>query len=219
VKLVSSVVRPSGPLPPRVYWVRRLLLLAIVFLFVLLVWWLVGRVFGKGDPAEAAAPQPTAPAPSSSDGGHHRTNHHSKPGGKHHGTGQVQPTGACDPADIAVAVVVKDMNEGASNPVKLTFTSTAAAACTLAVTPDSLALRITSGQDLIWSSDNCPDELLATQLVVRRQQATGYTFNWDGYRSTDSCSAPGTVAKPGGYWAEAALIGAGVHRGYFDVKQ
>ena len=34
-------MRPSGPLPARVYWVRRLLVLAVVVLVVALVWWLL----------------------------------------------------------------------------------------------------------------------------------------------------------------------------------
>ena len=44
-----------------------------------------------------------------------------------------------------------------------------------------------------------------------------YTFDWNGRRSTETCAQPGKAAEPGGYWAEAALIGADVHRAYFDV--
>jgi hypothetical protein len=64
---MSTVVRPSGPLPPRVYWVRRLLLLVVVAALV----WGVVRVVGAGDPASgepaaAATPTPT-PTPDDDD--------------------------------------------------------------------------------------------------------------------------------------------------------
>ena len=109
------------------------------------------------------------------------------------------------------------MKSGHANPVDLKLTSVGVPACTLAITPDSLALRITSGADVIWSSDDCPNAILARELIVRAHQPVVYTFGWDGRRSTETCSQPGKVAAPGGYWAEAALIGADVHRAYFDV--
>jgi hypothetical protein len=56
---MSTVVRPSGPLPARVYWVRRLLLIAIVLLVILAVVRVLG---GGGDPAsgESATVEPDA---------------------------------------------------------------------------------------------------------------------------------------------------------------
>ena len=79
-------------------------------------------------------------------------------------------------------------------------------------------LRITSGDDVVWTSDDCPDKLLAEEVVVRADPAGVYTFRWDGHRSTGSCAGAGPVAKPGGYWVEAALIGADAHKAFFDVR-
>lgn len=106
---------------------------------------------------------------------------------------------------------------GEANKVRLLLTSIKSTACTLAITPESLVLRVTSGPDVIWTSDNCPDKLLARALVVTQDSPTSYDFVWDGHRSTDSCRAPGKVARPGGYWVEAALIGADTHKGFFDI--
>jgi hypothetical protein len=55
---MSTVVRPSGPLSPRVYWVRRLLLLVVVAALV----WGVVRVVGGSDPASGEPAGDTAPA-------------------------------------------------------------------------------------------------------------------------------------------------------------
>jgi hypothetical protein len=247
---MSSVIRPAGPLPSRVYWVRRLLLLAILVLFLSVAWLMVGRVLGSAD-APAATGSTSgggtpAVEPGHSGGGGSNGSGGSSPGGNgpgqheagghgHHGASApghrhqgdrhdqgkrvfAQPTGDCAPTDVGMSVSVDDAGPGQPTPVTLTFTSLASPACTLAITPDSLMLRITSGEDVVWSSDDCPDDLLAKELVVRSHPATDYTLVWNGFRSTPSCAAPGKITKPGGYWAEAALIGADAHRGYFDIK-
>jgi hypothetical protein len=251
---MTSVIRPAGPLPQRVYWVRRLLVLAIVLVAVALSWSAVGHVLGGAEsPAQSAGisgdgQPPTPPDDGSGTGvgsgtgqgandqtgsqnpakngpdknGPDKNDKNDKNGkGSHAGGGKPAlspPTGDCAPADVGLRLVVDDSRSGAGNPITLKFTSLATAACTLAITPDSLVLRITSGSDVIWTSDDCPDDLLAKELVVRERPATAYTFAWNGYRSTESCNAPGSVASAGGYWAEAALVGADAHRGYFDIR-
>lgn len=42
-------MRPTGPLPPRVYWTRRVLLVAVVMVVVALVCWVAPGVGGSGD--------------------------------------------------------------------------------------------------------------------------------------------------------------------------
>nr|MBA2559955.1 hypothetical protein [Propionibacteriales bacterium] len=71
----------------------------------------------------------------------------------------------------------------------------------------------------VWSSDDCPASLPARQVVVRADPATTYEFRWDGRRSVTGCTAPGAGAPPGGYWVEVALVGADIHKGYFDVSR
>jgi hypothetical protein len=243
---MSSVIRPAGPLPSRVYWVRRLLLLTILVVVLSLAWLIVGRVLGGADtPTADGSTSGGTPAlqpgdtgaggdgPQGTPGGNaagqqqdgpahdgHRGQSHHQHGDKAHQTKPPlrPPTDDCAPADVGMRVSVDDARPGLPTPVTLKLTSLGSPACRLAITPDSLMLRITSGEDVIWSSDDCPDDLLAKELVIRSHPATDYTFDWNGFRSTASCSAPGKVTKPGGYWAEAALIGAETHRGYFDIK-
>jgi hypothetical protein len=89
----------------------------------------------------------------------------------------------------------------------------------LAITPDTLVTRVTSGSDVIWSSGDCPDTLLAKEVVVRSDPATVYEFQWNGRRSNDACGGPGTVAPPGGYWVEAAIVGGEPQRAFFDITE
>ena len=116
-----------------------------------------------------------------------------------------------------MTIKVSDVKAGKANPITLQLTGPAGTACTQAITPSILVLRITSGDDVVWSSDDCPDKLLASEVIVRADPAGTYEFNWNGRRSTGSCAGVGAFAKPGGYWVEAALIGADAHKGYFDV--
>jgi hypothetical protein len=204
----------------------------VVFvLAVTMMWWGAGRVFGGG--GSAAAGSTSSGSQGSAGGGSggsagaqpdhsgeqvdsHKPRKHKQRKPRHRQP--VAPSSDCAPTDVDIAVVAHDVAAGHTAPVDLKLTSAGVPACTLAVTPDTLALRITSGSDVVWTSDECPNALLARELVVRAHQPTVYTFDWNGYRSTPSCAKPGSVAEPGGYWAEAALIGADVHRAYFDIK-
>lgn len=128
-----------------------------------------------------------------------------------------EPTGDCVATEVGMSIDVSDASVGEATTATLVLTSRATAACTLAITPASLVLRITSGDVVVWSSDDCPDMLPARQVVVRADPATEYRFEWDGKGSVEGCSPAGPTASPGGYWVEAALVGAESHRGYFDV--
>jgi len=248
---MSTVVRPSGPLPTRVYWLRRLVLALVLVTLVALVWWFLVR----GDDTDGDTAGAAAQASASGDGSGRRTeanrgqqarsnpeaeerpvpsgdgNDRSQaaegqsaaPGSP--GTGLdapgeeplLQPSGDCDPTDVDIAIVVDDTTEGRGMSARLRLTSEAEPACTLAITADSLALRVTSGSDTVWTSQECPDSVSSRRVVVRQKPATVYTFDWDGKRSVVNCQSPGEVAGAGGYWLEAALVGAGVERAYFDI--
>lgn len=224
---MSGVIRPAGPLPARVYWVRRALLAVVLLVAVSLAWWALGRVVGgsgSGAAASGSAGSGDSGTGTASGGGAGHGEKDDPPAGKHRPDKHkpkhhrpVAPTGDCAPTQVDIDVKVHDVASGHVAPVGLRLTSVGTPACTLAITPDTLALRITSGSDVVWSSVECPNAVLAREVVVRAHKPVVYTFDWDGRRSTETCAQPGKVAEPGGYWAEAALIGADVFRGYFDV--
>ncbi len=114
-------------------------------------------------------------------------------------------------------IEVSDAKVGRSNTATFLLTSTDTAACTLSITASTLVVRVTSGTDTVWSSDDCPDALLARRLVLRADPASSYMFTWDGQRSSDGCLLDDATVKSGGYWVEAALIGGEPQKAYFDV--
>ena len=233
-------MRPSGPLPPRIYWVRRLFALAVLIVAIAILWWCVQKVTGSADDSGSTAKpsadtgtglagnsdsgeetpgagQPTNSAAQEPAGGA-QTNDPTKQGHKHKKKPPpIAPTGACDVAEVGMTIAVEDVKAGASTPIKLLMTGEPGTACTQAITPSTLVLRVTSGDDVVWTSDDCPDKLLAAEVVVRARPAGVYVFDWTGHRLTGSCAGTGALAKPGGYWVEAALIGADSHKAFFDV--
>jgi hypothetical protein len=89
--------------------------------------------------------------------------------------------------------------------------------CSLGVSPNVLDTRITSGQTTIWQSQSCPDALPAKNVVVGPKPRRVYSFRWDGQFNPSSCSATNVEAKPGAYWAEAALVGGEPRKSYFEI--
>jgi hypothetical protein len=237
---MSSLMRPSGPLPARVYWVRRLLVLVIVVLVVAVVWWLL-RAHGSSNPAgstkpdaalsglgattsaPSAAPRSSTPPVNPQVSAKPTRHRHVAPYRQHRRLRKAQspqlppPTGTCSPADVGIAVSVPDSKVGQTTIATLSLTSLDGAVCTLQITPASMVLRVTSGSDVVWTSDDCPNLLPARQVVVRSDPAALYTWSWDGHRSVQGCVSPGSVAGPGRYEVEAALVGADVHMGAFDI--
>ncbi len=237
-------MRPSGPLPPQIYWLRRLMLLGVVVVVTAVLWWLIsGSVGADGTPASDASktPRSTGPAPDSTTTStapatteppattqtkppkrtprSPNATTSSKPDkqDKHPKAPLAEPTGDCSPDGVDMTIDVADVKSGRSNTATFLLTSTDTPACTLAVTSGKLVVKVTSGDDTVWSSDDCPDALLAKQLVVRADPPSSYQFTWNGTRSSEGCQLDDTPLDPGGYWVEAALIGGEPHKAFFDI--
>jgi hypothetical protein len=243
---MSSVLRPSGPLPPRVYWVRRLLVLAVVLLIVATTWGLLGSR-GSADPSGSAkrdatlsgvgssdssqAPPSATTAPTSTTGsplGSQVVRHRqTRPGHRSPaGVGTVSPpstlappTGTCAPDNVDIVVSAADATVGQGTTATLALTTRDGTACTLQITPASMVVRVIGGPAVVWTSDDCPNLLPARQVVVRADPATVYRWTWDGRDSVQGCVSPGAVATPGRYWVEAALVGSDVHKAPFDLTR
>ncbi|WP_147384847.1 hypothetical protein [Nocardioides cavernaquae] len=209
---MSSLTQPRGPLPARVYWTRRLILVAVaLLLFVTIARVLGGGSDGKGtgDPkaqladagvrtsTTAAAGDATtgAAAPTSTTSG--------KPGRK---APLASPSGPCEPADVKVTPVIERAAGGQTVPLKLALSSSIAA-CTFTVSAKTIVLKIVSGKDNIWSSQQCPSSIRQTDVVVRSAVPAEVVVHWDARRSDEDCSRSAGWAELGYYHAIAATLG------------
>jgi len=160
------------------------------------------------------APQPTgttvgrlsSPSPTRTSTPVHQT----KPSKPHNDrTVLTQPTGPCRAADLVVTPSVKGTAyAGRLTTFRLSVTSMTSVACTWGVSARSLVVKLTSGTDPIWSTQDCPSAVPHEQVVVRTGLFTTVFVRWDGQRSQGRCSRATPWALPGYYHVTAAALGA-----------
>lgn len=215
---MTAVRRPRGPLPARVYWTRRLLLVVLTFALVFGVAHLLGGTTGGGNGptqrpvgAEAAtttsAPAPVLAAPSTSPS----VSPYTGPTGSGSGssTALAQPVGRCANSDVvAVPTVASRAYAKRGLALTLSLTTRQSPACDWTVGPGSLVVKVTSGIDRIWSTQDCPDAVPHRDVVVRQDHPVTVAVVWDLHRSVPGC-APGTPwADRGTYHVVAAAFGS-----------
>jgi hypothetical protein len=212
---VSSLTRPRGPLPRRVYWVRRLMVLGTAVLLVVAL----GRILTSGsdasDPAASDRARRAAAEPSSGPTAEETTKKRKtkKRGGQGRASETApptpvlaQPTGPCANEEILANPVVTEAIGGSDVMIAVELRTQVTAACTWTVSPESLTLKITSGDDDIWSSRECPRAVPTRHLVVRQAVATKVGVRWNAKRSDDVCSTATDWARPGWYHVVAAAL-------------
>ena len=206
---MSSVARPRGPLPARVYWVRRLLLLLLALLLVVGIQRLLSYDGdAQADPAIAASVAgapfelPTLALPSTSPEMLIKSQRRK--------VKLPPPEGTCDPGDVVVTPVIQAANVGSPVQVILEVTTVESPACTFEVSGESVAVNIsvpTGAGELLWTTQDCPAALAETTVVARQEVPGRAVAEWDGRRSDDRCSVLTEWVLPGTYLVEAVALG------------
>ena len=185
---MSTFRTPVGPQPSGVYWRRRLVVgLGLLSVIVIVILLFVRPGSGAPQPAESSTPTPTGTS-----------------------TGAIGP---CDPAKVTVEAITDNTSfEAGVNPV-LSFTvkSSAEQPCTIQAGSDVQEFKITSGDELIWSSRDCQtDPLAAVVTLAPGVPKQGSSLTWDRTRSSpETCDSPGEQVIAGGasYHFEMILDG------------
>jgi hypothetical protein len=211
---MTSLTR--GPLPAGVYWRRRLLVLTLAIFLVICF----ARVLGGGSDGSSddpAAEQVASSQTSSGDGSHGTSTgpsgqdtHKTKKPGKGHSSSQglvlAEPDGPCADGDIAVTPDVRDPVAGRDVFIVLKLRTLTSEACTWRVSPQHITLKITSGNDEIWTSRECPRAIPTHGVVVRRDATTNVGITWNARRSNEHCTLQTEWALPGFYHVAAAAL-------------
>jgi hypothetical protein len=205
-----------GPLPPRVYWVRRLLVLGTAFALV----FGIGRLLIGGSDASsdgdtaAQVAAGTTPTFSTSVTDLTTSSPLSSTPGTRHGSRSADPTptlaapeGECDGTDVAVTPKVRNAVAGRDVTIVLQLRTLESEACTWRVGRQAVTVNITSGKDQIWSSRECPRSIPVRDVVVRQAVTTNVGVTWSSRRSDDECSKFTSWALPGWYHVTAAALG------------
>ena len=80
-------------------------------------------------------------------------------------------------------------------------------ACTWQASPQTLTVTITSGDDYIWSTRECPVAIPVQDVVIRQAVDTPVVVTWSAKRSDETCSDRTEWAFPGFYHVKAAALG------------
>ncbi len=193
---MSSVTKPRGPLPARTYWVRRLILLGVVAALAIGVTYLVGNLGSGTQPTAAQPSKSPTPSPSASP--------------------QAPAGGPCLPTDIVVTPTVRKVHGGA--PITLKFQLTGkVASCTWQMSAETLVVKITSGSDRIWSSQECPAAIGSRSVVVSQTKPAKISIVWSGRRSAPDCPKGTPWARIGTYHVLAATVGGEPTDVQFDL--
>ncbi len=207
---MSTMTR--GPLPARVYWTRRMLVLGTAFL---LVFGLARLLTGGSDATSgaeeqavraAATPTPTPSTPTVTQTvgpGREQTRKQEKQAQE---PVLADPEGTCVDQDIAVEPKPRRPYAGQEVTIVLRLRTLESEACTWEVSPESVSVKITSGKDDIWSSRECPRSIPTEEVVVRDNVNTVVEVTWHGRRSDEECSRLTQWALPGYYHVTAAAL-------------
>jgi hypothetical protein len=202
-----------GRLPARVYWVRRLMVLGIAGLLVVGIAQLLGAGSGSSSPDRASpvadassAVAPTSSAPTSPASGTAHRRHHRAATPTPTPTPVAMPSGPCTPDDIAVTPSVPQPYAGRDISLVLDLSTLTTPACTWTLSGSTLALKITSGSDLIWTSVQCPRAIPRQDLVLRQSTPTRVRLTWDARRSEPGCPRLTDWARLGTYHLHVAAL-------------
>ncbi|UFN43507.1 hypothetical protein [Nocardioides okcheonensis] len=210
---MATKVRPRGPLPSRVYWRRRLVVLAVPLLLVVVLARVLTGSSDGSDGATGAARQAGAEVQAPPVGPTAGPTAQVPAGKKGQETVPpepvlAEPSGPCSDADIVATPTLVSATGGADVPITINLRTLDAAACTWQVSPQTLTVTITSGDDFIWSTRQCPASITPQDVVVRQAVDTPVVVTWKGAkRSDDTCSGRTDWALPGFYHVETAALG------------
>ena len=196
-------MHPVGHRPPNVYWRRRVLALVVLVVVVALVVWgataLVGALRGDDAGAAGATTDRTADTGAADQGA-----------SQDPAAGVTETTAAAEgevpacAAETTAVVATADATSyalGATAKIGMTITNSGAAACTLDAGSAALELLVVSGEDRIWSSDDCQENAESRPTTVEPGEAgmLASSVEWTLVRSGEGCAKDLPALKAGTY--------------------
>ncbi|WP_019135885.1 hypothetical protein [Cellulomonas massiliensis] len=197
------------PLPRRVYWVRRLVVLGVPLLVVAIV---VAFLTRGGGAEPEAGPTPTPPERTASAG--------PTPTPSQTRTGPAAPVPDCADSGLAVAVeATKDSFHAGEKPsFAVTLTNTGPTACVVDSDQVSRTAVVRSGDEVVWSEDPCVGKRQGSRpLLLAPGQDDTSTFTWPRVRSAEGCPSGLPAPKSGTYRLDYAVDGVAASRVVFTL--
>ncbi|WP_227998166.1 hypothetical protein [Nocardia australiensis] len=208
------MLEPNGPLPPEIYWRRRVLAIGILVVALALAIWLV-VMFARGgkSPADTSAATstsaPTAAGTSSVKPSTSAESSAPKPSDGADVSGAPVAQEQCPDQSLAVRVTVEQptYKTGEQPVFGIVITNISSAACSRDVGSglQQVSVLTLDGQRRLWSSTDCyPDGQPDVRTLNRGEQAA-FTVTWSGSTSQPNCAGDRVPVPPGAYAVVAQL--------------
>lgn len=198
-----GVLRPAGPMPARVYWMRRLVVLGAVAVVVALGVVLVRLVGGGPGSSSVGAARTLPPSPSAS------------PTTSRAASTTPSPTSGVPPACEAASLGLTLEADAASYPraklptFTVTLVNTGPVPCLVDAGDAQREIVVTSGADRIWSSRDCAGPATRSRRLLLVPGTPDKTqVQWSRTRSAAGCPGNQPAALKGTYSAVLTLAGA-----------
>ncbi len=188
---MSTLIWPAGPLPPGVYWRRRLMVLAVVALVVFAVWFLFLRGGGDGgDVAPTPAPTPTVEPTSPT-----------QPPSPTPTPSPTRTDDLCLDTDILVEASAEFpiYPVGSTPTLSLVITNIGTVECRRNVGPGANELWIEQSGEVLWSSDDCNPSDASDIISLKRGEEFITQLTWDGRTSATGCPSDQPLVEAGEY--------------------
>ncbi|WP_149204027.1 hypothetical protein [Actinotalea subterranea] len=210
---MSTVLRPVGPQPDRVYWVRRAVVLAALVVVLLVAWFAFSALRGGGD-ADAGQ---DGPGEGTVEEGATVPDDDAAAAPEEGATG---PT-VCAGTDLTLTLTADARSYAAGVQPVFAFavTNTGAASCTVDMGEAQREVLITSGTDRIWSSRDCLAEAPEQLLLLEPGARSDAFVPWGRGRSAEGCTQGLPEPRPGTYSAVVTMLGATSEPVVFDLGE
>ena len=214
---MSALLHPVGPEPETTYWVRRAVVLIALAIAIALVWSIVS-LFTPAGTEDALSAVPQVPTPSATATATDTTGA-STPGSPAASgdssaspiaTPSPTPTGPveCDPASVGLKVTGQSpVTVRKVTKLTVSFTNTATYECTINLVKNPMELRIYSGTDRIWSTDDCSTWPVTGSKSLKSGAAWTQDVSWPGRRSRAVCALRPEALQAGTYVATLLMDG------------
>jgi hypothetical protein len=202
----DALLHPRGPLPPGVYWRRRV----VTLVAVVLVLFLLSRSCGSdGSPAGLApsatpsAPVTTTQAPKPTKAAQPPASATASP------TASVAPGAPCRTADLVVNARASAQTYAAGQRPVLTIgvANKGSVPCTFDVGQANREIRVVRGGTRVWSSDDCsPGGAPEVRTLEPGAAPVTTSVTWARKGSSPGCPA-GAQEVPAGYYRVIGRFG------------
>ncbi len=199
---MSTLLHPVGPQSPGVYWLRRIIAIAVVV--ALLVG--IKLAFFNGGGGSTAAPGPT-PSPTSTPSASATKSGSPEPTT----TGSASPTKSASPTSggtplckdsqitVTASTDAATYQVGATPRLRMRIQNTSDSSCRRDIGAAKNELVITSGNTQVWSSDDCNPGGDPQVVTLKPQQSYSVSVTWLGRLSAKNCPADQPLAQAGTY--------------------